>query len=41
LAGPVGDFTVPIKGGQKVKGRYLKRLAIMVTFLKELRKGGA
>jgi hypothetical protein len=40
FVGPACDFTVPVKGGQKVKGRYLRRLAILVKYLDELGKGG-
>jgi hypothetical protein len=36
--GPNGDFTVVVKGGRKVKGVYLKRLAETVIFLQELNK---
>ena len=36
--GPAGDFTVCVKGGQKVKGRYLKRLALTIELLEELKK---
>lgn len=28
-----GDFTVVVKGGQKVPGQYLKRLAKIIEFL--------
>lgn len=38
LTGPAGDFSVPVKGGQKVKGRYLKRLAILANYLKEIER---
>lgn len=31
--GPDGDFTIPVKGGQKVKGFYLKRLAQTIRLL--------
>ena len=33
--GPAGDFTVVIKGGQKVIGPYLKRLAQTIVLLRE------
>ena len=35
--GPMGDFSVPVKGGQKVKGYYLRMLAETVRLLQELR----
>ncbi|MFH1983939.1 MAG: hypothetical protein ABIL58_19030 [Pseudomonadota bacterium] len=38
--GPDGDFTVPVSGGQKVKGKYLKRLAETIKYLSELEEGG-
>jgi len=31
--GPNGEFTVPVKGGQKVKGWYLRTLAKAVIVL--------
>jgi len=34
--GPAGDFTVCVTGGQRVKGRYLKRLALTIELLEEL-----
>jgi len=34
--GPMCDFTVPIKGGQKVKGFYIKRLAEILKYLGEI-----
>lgn len=34
--GPAGDFDMPIKGGKKVKGVYLKKLAQTIELLKEL-----
>jgi len=34
--GPSGDFTIPVKRGQKVKGYYLKDLVKTIKFLKEL-----
>ena len=34
--GPDGDFSIPVKGGQKVKGFYLKRLAGMIEFLNSM-----
>jgi hypothetical protein len=36
--GPAGDFTVPVNGGQKVKGHYLKILAQTIILLKDLEK---
>jgi hypothetical protein len=36
--GPEGDFTVCVTGGQKVKGRYLKRLLQTIELLEELEK---
>lgn len=33
-----GEFSIPVKGGQKVKGRYLKRLVAAVDILEERRK---
>ncbi len=36
--GPVGDFTVPVKSGQRVKGYYLKRLAQAINMIKELER---
>lgn len=36
--GPLGDFSVPVKGGQRVKGFYLKRLAETIYILEELEK---
>lgn len=33
--GPEGDFTIVIKSGQKVEGRYLNRLAKTVYLLNE------
>ena len=36
LAGPAGDFSVPVKSGKRVKGFYLKRLAILAKYLKDL-----
>ena len=35
--GPEGDFTVVVTGGQKVKGRYLKRLSLTIKLLEELK----
>lgn len=35
--GPEGTFTLPIKGGQRVKGVYLKRLAKSVKTIGLLR----
>ena len=34
--GPDGTFDVPVKGGQKVKGYYLKRLARTIKLLEEM-----
>ncbi|MBW1896650.1 MAG: hypothetical protein JRI47_06295 [Deltaproteobacteria bacterium] len=34
--GPEGDFDIPVKGGQKVKGVYLKRLAQTIKLLEEM-----
>lgn len=34
--GPEGDFDIPIKGGQKVKGWYLKKLAQTIKLLGEM-----
>lgn len=34
--GPDGGFDVPIKGGQKVKGIYLQKLAIAIKILQEI-----
>jgi hypothetical protein len=39
LTGPAGDFSVPVKGGQKVKGIYLKRLATLANSLKDIEEG--
>lgn len=36
LYGHNGEFTVPVKGGQKVKGVYLKRLSQTIKLIKEL-----
>jgi len=36
--GPAGDFNVAVKGGQKVKGKYLKRLAFTIKLLEELKE---
>lgn len=36
--GPLGDFCVPVKGGQRVKGVYLKRLAETIDILEELER---
>ncbi len=33
--GPDGDFDIPIKGGQQVKGVYLKKLVYTIDLLKE------
>lgn len=34
--GPDGDFSVPVKSGQKVKGCYLKRIAQTIDYLRSL-----
>ncbi len=34
--GPAGNFVVVVKGGQRVKGVYLKKLASTISFLKDL-----
>jgi hypothetical protein len=34
--GPAGDFDIPVKGGQRVKGQYLKRLARTIRLLQEM-----
>lgn len=34
--GPDGSFDIPVKGGQKVKGFYLKRLAGTIKLLEEM-----
>lgn len=34
--GPAGDFTVCVIGGQRVKGRYLRRLALTIRLLEDL-----
>lgn len=36
--GPKGDFSIPVKGGQKVKGFYLKRLSATIKLLEETGK---
>jgi len=36
--GPNGEFDIVIKGGQKVKGFYLKRLAQTIKLLEELQE---
>lgn len=36
--GPNGDFDIAVKGGQKVKGLYLKKLAYIIMFLEELKE---
>jgi len=36
--GPLGDFSIPIKGGKRVKGRYLKNLVNTIELLKEFGK---
>lgn len=32
---PYGEISVPVKGGQQVKGFYIKRLVAAVKFLTE------
>ncbi len=34
--GPDGSFDIPVKGGQKVKGFYLKKLARTIRLLEEM-----
>ncbi|WP_028575038.1 hypothetical protein [Desulfonatronovibrio hydrogenovorans] len=34
--GPDGHFVVSVRGGQQVKGVYLKKLATTISFLKDL-----
>jgi len=34
--GPEGDFDIPFKGGQRIKGFYLKRLARTIKLLEEM-----
>ena len=34
--GPDGSFDIPIKGGQRVKGYYLNRLARTIRLLEEM-----
>ena len=34
--GPDGSFDIPVKGGQKVKGFYLKRVARTIKLLEEM-----
>lgn len=36
--GPAGDFDIPIKRGQSVKGYYLKKLAKTIKLLEEMGK---
>lgn len=36
--GPAGDFDVVIKGGQKVKGFYLRKLAQTIKLLEDIEK---
>jgi hypothetical protein len=36
--GALGEFTVPVKRGQRVKGFYLKRLARAVTIIMDLER---
>jgi len=33
---PFGEFAIPVKGGQRVKGYYLQRLARAVQIINEL-----
>lgn len=33
--GPLGDFTICVTGGQRVKGIYLRRLALAVSMIQE------
>ena len=33
--GPQGEFTVPVKGGQQVKGFYLKTISLAVDIIAE------
>ena len=35
--GPFGEISIPVKGGQKVKGFYIKRLVRAIALLRELR----
>lgn len=34
--GPLGELAIPVKGGQKVKGFYLRRLALAINLIKGL-----
>lgn len=34
--GPLGELSIPVKSGQKVKGVYLKKLAVLLTLIKEM-----
>lgn len=34
--GPLGEFTIPIKGGQRVKGCYLQILARAIQIIEEV-----
>ena len=34
--GPDWDFDIPVKGGQKVKGFYAKKLAQAIRYLEEM-----
>jgi len=36
--GPDGDFSIVIKGGQKVKGYYLQKLAETIMLLEAMKK---
>ena len=36
--GPAGDFDIPVKGGQRVKGYYLKKLAQTIKLLGDMEK---
>lgn len=33
--GPMGELTIAVKGGQRVKGIYLKRLVLAIEILRE------
>jgi len=33
--GPEGDFDIPVSGGQRVKGWYLKQLAYAIEIIRE------
>ena len=36
--GPEGDFDIPVKGGQRVKGYYLKNLVRTIKLLENMEK---